>query len=86
MHKTKLFYTYNGNGSKLQEETKLHQGLILHELQFCSKGHFCTRLKKNIYEKQNEKLKYILIKKKRKSYWPRVTVRGNSDSIIKIKK
>ena len=27
--------------------TNLHQGSILHELQFCTEGHFCTRVEKN---------------------------------------
>ena len=47
-------------------KTILHQGSILYG------GLFSTRVKKN--------RKSISIKKQKKSYWPRVRVRGNSHS------
>ena len=54
----------------------MHQGSILHELQFC------TRVKKTEKIEWNNKLKEKLIKKQKekKSYWPRVRVRGKSDN------
>ena len=53
-------------------QTILHQGSILHELQFCNEA-----------KKQKKKLKEKIIKK---SYWPRVSVKGKIYSKIKIKK
>ena len=51
-------------------KTTLYQGSILHDLHFCTEGHFCTRVKKNIsintkkkkdklIKKQNEKKKLL---------------------------
>ena len=44
-------------------KTTLYQGSILHDLHFCTEGHFCTRVKKNIYINTKIKIKDKLIKK-----------------------
>ena len=60
---------------------KITRGDKTERRQFCTKGQFCTRVKK----KKKKKLKDKMILKK-KSYWPRVRVRGNSDSKNKNKR